>query len=403
LSDLKLTFYKKCSFLHCMNSGKVTKAPTCGAAGVKTYTCTICGKTQTESIAATGKHTWSTQGTYAPKPSCTAGGYMEYRCTVCSATKKEVVPALGHSWNQGVTSVAPSCTSNGTKLFTCTRCNTTRTEQISALGHIWSLTERLTEPTEENVHGTALYTCTRCKGAKQAALCAGEVFTDMPADDNWAHASIDWAWLEGVTNGTSETSFSPEEFCTRAQVVTFLWKAAGRPEPASTETAFKDLDTSGFYYKAVLWAAEQGITNGTSTTSFSPEDLCTRAQVVTFLWNQQGKPQPKTEECPFTDVLQGEYYTKAVLWANENNITNGTSLTLFSTTDTCTRAQFVTFLYRLSKISVPEEPTPEEPAPEEPAPEEPTPEEPAPEQPTPEQPAPEQPVPEQPVPEQPAP
>ncbi len=395
LSDMGLTAYKKCSAVHCFNSGKVTKAPTCGATGVKTYTCTVCNKTQTETIAATGKHTWSKQGTYAPKPTCTTGGNMEYRCTVCNATKKDAVPALGHSWDKGVTSTAPGCTTTGTKLFTCTRCKDTRTEQIPAQGHVWTLTERLTEPTEENPHGTALYSCKNCSETKQANLCAGEVFTDMPADGNWAHAPIDWAWLHGVTNGTSDTKFSPNESCTRAQVVTFLWKAAGKPEPTSTETAFTDLNKNSFYYKAVLWAAERGITNGTSTTTFSPNESCTRAQVVTFLWNAAGKPQPKTAECPFTDVQQGRFYTSAVLWASENNVTNGTSATIFSTNETCTRAQFVTFLYRASLIPV-EEPTPEEPAPEEPAPEEPAPEEPAPEEPAPEEPAPEEPAPEEP-------
>lgn len=149
-----------------------------------------------------------------------------------------------------------------------------------------------------------------------------------------------------ITNGTSATTFSPDAGCTRAQVVTFLWRAAGMPEPTSTNNPFKDVKVGTYYYKAVLWAVEKNITTGTSTTTFSPEDTCTRGQIVTFLWRYEGKPAPISSGNPFKDVKSGRYYYNAVLWAVGVKVTSGTSTTTFSPEDTCTRAQVVTFLYR---------------------------------------------------------
>ena len=147
-----------------------------------------------------------------------------------------------------------------------------------------------------------------------------------------------------ITNGTDATHFSPDATCTRGQVVTFLWRAKGCPEPTKTDSPFTDV-TGGFYYKAVLWAVENEITNGTSATTFGPNDGCTRGQVVTFLWRTEGKPEPTTENNPFEDVTGGFYY-KAVLWAVENKITAGMDATHFAPMNTCTRGQIVTFLYR---------------------------------------------------------
>ena len=166
----------------------------------------------------------------------------------------------------------------------------------------------------------------------------------MPPKGDWAHDAIDWAVVTGITNGTGATTFSPNQGCTRGQVVTFLWRAAGSPEPSKTDNPFKDVKEGAFYYKAVLWAVENGITNGTGATTFSPNETCTRAQIVTFLWRYKGSPEPKNNVSPFTDVTGGYY--KAVLWAVENKVTNGTSADKFDPSDTCTRAQIVTFLYR---------------------------------------------------------
>ncbi len=148
-----------------------------------------------------------------------------------------------------------------------------------------------------------------------------------------------------VTTGTDATHFSPSKDCTRAQMVTFLWRAAGEPKPASTKNPFKDVKKGAFYYNAVLWAVEQGITTGTSKTTFGPDTTVTRAQTVTFLWRMEGEPTVKAEN-PFQDVKSGQYYTNAVLWAVKNGITTGKSATSFAPGDPCTRAQIVTFLYR---------------------------------------------------------
>ena len=170
-------------------------------------------------------------------------------------------------------------------------------------------------------------------------------FTDVKESDYY-YEPVLWAVENKVTTGTSETTFSPNDPCTRAQVVTFLWRSAGNPEPSSTDNPFKDVAESTYYYKAVLWAVEEGITNGTSETTFSPDDPCTRAQVVTFLWRADGATAPEKSDNPFKDVAAGEYYYNAVLWAVEKKITTGTSDTTFSPDETCIRAQIVTFLYR---------------------------------------------------------
>ncbi len=148
-----------------------------------------------------------------------------------------------------------------------------------------------------------------------------------------------------ITNGTGPNNFSPENTCTRGQIVTFLWRAAGEPEPKSTNNPFTDVSKAAYYNKAVLWAVEQGITNGTSATTFSPNDPCTRAQVVTFLWRFEHEPDAVGTN-PFTDVPFGQYYTNAVLWAVSNGVTNGSSASTFSPDNPCTRGQIVTFLYR---------------------------------------------------------
>ena len=169
-------------------------------------------------------------------------------------------------------------------------------------------------------------------------------FSDVPADAYYAEA-VRWAVSQGITAGTTATTFSPNNPCTRAQAVTFLWRAAGSPAPKSTVNPFVDMKPGAYYYDAVLWAVENGITKGTTDTTFSPNATCSRAQIVTFLWRSQKSPAAGTVN-PFTDVAAGTYYNNAVLWAVENSITGGTTATTFSPNKNCTRAQIVTFLYR---------------------------------------------------------
>ena len=155
-----------------------------------------------------------------------------------------------------------------------------------------------------------------------------------------------WAVSHGITSGVSETRFAPNDSCTRAQVVTFLWRAAGEPEPTTTDNPFTDVKPSAYYYKAVLWAVENGITTGMSSTTFGPNNSCTRGQVVTFLYRDAGGSGSYGGQNPFTDVKSTAYYYDAVLWAVENGITTGMSATTFAPNNTCTRGQVVTFLYR---------------------------------------------------------
>ena len=169
-------------------------------------------------------------------------------------------------------------------------------------------------------------------------------FVDVPASAYYADA-VKWAVEKGITTGTSATTFSPEASCTRAQMVTFLWRAAGSPAPKATTTAFTDLDKSAYYYDAVLWAVEKGITTGTSATTFSPNATVTRGQTVTFLYRFAGQPAVSGSSS-FTDVNSSDYYAAAVQWAKEQGITSGTTDTTFSPTNDCTRGQIVTFLYR---------------------------------------------------------
>ena len=254
----------------------------------------------------------STETRGAVEATCTEPGFTgDVYCTVCGEkiADGEAIPALGHSWDEGVVTQRPTGSAEGVKTFTCTRCGETRTESIP----------KLVNP-----------------------------FVDVAAGKFYFEPVL-WAFYSDpqVTSGVTKTTFEPDRVCTRAHVVTFLWRANGCPEPANLNSNFKDVkDTSKYYYKAVLWAAEQGITTGYSDGTFRPEAECTRGQVVTFLWRSKGQPAPTSTTNPFSDVANGKYYTTAVLWALENNITTGRTPTTFGPNDSCTRGHVVTFLYR---------------------------------------------------------
>ncbi len=173
------------------------------------------------------------------------------------------------------------------------------------------------------------------------------VFVDV-ATGSYYEDAVDWAVGNGITQGTDATHFSPDGICTRAQAVTFLWRAAGSPKPETRTMPFTDIPAGSYYYDAVLWTVENGITKGTSDTTFSPNMTCTRAQIVTFLWRSEKSPAAGTAN-PFADVKSTAYYADAVLWAVKEDITRGTTSTAFSPNTDCTRAQIVTFLWRCKK------------------------------------------------------
>ena len=172
------------------------------------------------------------------------------------------------------------------------------------------------------------------------------VFVDV-ATGSYYEDAVDWAVENGITKGTDDTHFSPDGICTRAQAVTFLWRTAGSPASKTSAMPFTDVPVGSYYYDAVLWAVENGITEGTSDTTFSPNMTCSRAQIVTFLWRSEKSPAAGTAN-PFADVKSTAYYADAVLWAVKENITKGTTNTTFSPNADCTRAQIVTFLYRFT-------------------------------------------------------
>jgi hypothetical protein len=252
---------------------------------------------------------------------CTMAGSKEYICVSCGNTKIETIPATGHTWGAGTVSKQPTATETGVKTYICSICGVRRDMQLAKLD---AADTPEPEPDPEI-----------------------SVFTDVP-EGTWYTDAVAWAVANEITKGTSETTFSPEDDCTRAQVVTFLWRYAGKPEPTTTENPFTDVEEGTDYYKAILWAYESGITKGTSDTTFGPEETCTRAQVVTFLWRYEQEPKVEQAET-FTDVAEDAYYAKAVTWAVTQEITLGVGDGKFDSAGICNRAQVVTFLYRNSE------------------------------------------------------
>ena len=199
----------------------------------------------------------------------------------------------------------------------------------------------------EAVESIGLFVDEEASPAEGDGPSAEVLMEDVAATDYYC-AAVTWAInaQPAITKGTGERTFSPQKACTRAEAVTFLWRACGCPKPLSEETIFTDISRDAYYYDAVLWASERGVTQGTSETLFSPSRTCTRAQIVTFLWRLSGEEQSRSGASVFVDVEQTAYYAGAVAWAVENGITKGVSETAFAPNQTCTRAQIVTFLYR---------------------------------------------------------
>ena len=179
----------------------------------------------------------------------------------------------------------------------------------------------------------------------------GDIFTDMPGKNHWAYEAILWAYNSSpqITNGTTSSTFSPDNTVTRGEAITFLWRAAGCPAPKSSSNPFSDVSSGKYYYKAVLWGVEKGIVSGTSATTFSPKDNVRREQMLTFLWRYAGKPSVPNSSIPFTDVNKSAYYYKAVLWAYYGGILvgneGGSSTNKLHPRTYCTRAYAVTYLF----------------------------------------------------------
>ena len=304
----------------------VTK-PTCLTEGFTTYTCS-CGECYTKDYVSAVGH--KTQLQNAKAAGCLTGGYTgDEVCTVCGKVFKQgsVIFALGHD-PQSVRVKAPTCTESGyTGDLICMRCGdmTQIGKTVAAAGH--------------KFFGGVCSVC----GAKSAE--AAPEFDDVKPGAFYFDA-VQWAVKNGITNGTGKNTFSPNDVCSRYQIVMFLWRAAGQPE-AKAAVSFADVKPGDIFYEAVQWAVERGITKGTSSTSFSPYAPCTRGQIVTFLYRSAGSPKV-SGACNFSDVSSGSFCYDTVIWASTEGITKGTRAGRFSPNEGCTRAQVVTFLYRAS-------------------------------------------------------
>ena len=323
---------------------KATKVPTTSAAGTLTGTCSKCSGTTTVTLPKLNTTDYSYQ--IIKDATCTTGGTGRYtwKTTTYGSFYFDVsIAAVGHSYTSVTTS--PTCTQKGYTTYTC-RCGESYTaDYVDALGHAWGDWIVIQEPTTTE-NGVEEHTCTRCGHAEQRSIAKLEnPFNDV-APGSFFYEPVMWAIENGITNGTSATTFGPNDQCMRAHVVTFLWRAVGSPEPKLMVNPFVDVKPTDFYYKPVLWALENGITSGMDATHFGPTSYCNRAQVVTFLYRTMGSPDVGAATNPFTDVAAGSFYEKPVLWAVENGVTAGLSATSFGPNSICNRAQIVTFLYR---------------------------------------------------------
>ena len=307
-------------------------AATCSKEGLTDgESCSVCTLVLTEqTVIPTTDHT--SQIVKGKEATCTRSGLTNGEsCSVCKLVLKEQteIPATGHD-PKNRPDREPTCTNVGViGNQYCGNCGVdiTKLETIPALGH-------------DFVNGV----CQRCGKTDGVE----SPFADVAVTD-WFFTSVLWAVENNITGGIGNNCFGPNNPCTRGQVVTFLWAAAGKPEPETTANPFTDVFESDYYYKAVLWAVENGITAGSSPTTFSPTSPCTRGHVVTFLWAAAGKPMPESTQNEFADVFETDYYCNPVLWAVENEITSGVGNNRFGPDNTCTRSHIVTFLYKANR------------------------------------------------------
>lgn len=188
------------------------------------------------------------------------------------------------------------------------------------------------------------YAC-NANGTPLSSAIIAVPFSDV-ASSSFYNDPVYWAVINGITTGTGGSNFSPNKPCTRAEAVTFIWRFNGKYTPDVPRPGFVDVPANAYYYDAVRFCVQAGITTGTGSNKFSPNAPCTRAQIVTFLWRSCGEPEPTVTSCAFRDIEVNSYYYDAMMWAVQNGITTGTGYTTFSPNKVCTRGEIVTFLYR---------------------------------------------------------
>lgn len=292
---------------HTWDNGTVTTEPTETTPGVRTFTCAVCSQTKTEVIPATGTHTFVFTKNVAP--TCTEAGYDLYTCRDCGASEqRNVKPALGHKWDSGTVTTEPTETDPGTMTYTCTVCGQTKTEVIPATGphtHVWGEGTVTVAPTE-TTPGVRTYTCTVCGQTRTeiipatgSAVCPGGAacpsfrFRDVPAPSNWAHEGIDYCVRHGLMSGFDATTFSPDTVSTRAQIVMILYNLSGDTTDYSKYyVPFTDVRPGTWYYNAVAWGYDKDIVSGMTPTTFAPDGLITREQMAVLLYGYTEKYAP---------------------------------------------------------------------------------------------------------------
>ena len=282
-------------------------------------------------------------------PGCVDPGYCWYECTVCGHSEGYAnLAPIGHDMGQWEVVTPASCTQMGQEQSVCSRCGDVQERETAKLGHEYGEGVLTKEPTLTAM-GRVTYSCVRCDDSyTETTPKWTNPFLDLDKK-GFYFDSVLWAYNNGITAGKTPQLFEPEGECTRAQVVTFLWRQAGEPVPRTSENVFSDVLQDAYYRDAVQWAVEQGIAKGISATEFGPDRPCTRCEVVTFLYRAKGCPEVAAK-AGFWDVHPEDYYYEPVYWAYENAVTSGTGEGMFSPGQVCTRAQIVTFLYRARRL-----------------------------------------------------
>ena len=293
---------------HTWDNGTVTTEPTETTPGVRTFTCAVCHATRTETIPATGAHDYQFTRTVAP--TCTADGYDLYTCSGCGATeKRNSKPALGHKWDSGKVTTEPTETAPGVRTYTCTVCGEVKTEVIPATGahtHKWDAGKVTTEPTA-TTPGVRTYTCTICGQTKEEVIpptggstvcpggtsCPSYGFRDVAGPADWSHEGIDYCVRRSLMVGTGVGTFSPNAVCSRAQIVQILYNLSGdTADYGNYYLPFTDVAPGDWFYEAVAWAYANDIVAGTSATTFAPNVDITREQMTVILYGYTAKYAP---------------------------------------------------------------------------------------------------------------
>ena len=360
---------------HTWDNGTVTTEPTETTPGVRTFTCAVCGATQTETIPATGAHDY--QFTKNVAPTCTADGYDLYTCSGCGATeKRNPKPALGHKWDSGTVTTEPTETTPGVRTYTCTVCGATRTETIPATGahtHVWDNGTVTIAPTE-TTPGVRTYTCTVCGQTKNEIIpatggssvcpggpsCPSYGFSDVAGPNDWSHEGIDYCVRRSLMVGTGAGTFSPGMNCSRAQIVQILYNLSGdKTDYSRYYLPFTDVAPGAWYYDAVAWAYFNNVVSGTSETTFAPNDVITREQMAVILYGYTAEFAPEfTGNAASLDTFPdagsvANWAYAAMSWAVGNGLISGMGsggVSYLAPQGSATRAQASAIIMRYCQL-----------------------------------------------------